>query len=82
LTFAFFSATHASVCHWFALQLSSDHVIDMLEAASQCAVDLSISLADVAHSIWRMVQHSQPNFSNENLLIFNMADPSFAQPSF
>ncbi len=35
-------------------------MIDMLESTSQCAVDLSISAADVAHSIWLMVRHIFP----------------------
>jgi hypothetical protein len=35
-------------------------MIDMLESTSQCAVDLSISAADVAHSIWLMVRHFIP----------------------
>ena len=29
----------------------------MLEATSQCAVDLSVSAADVVYSMWRMVAH-------------------------
>ena len=64
---SFNSAMHACVCHWFARLLSSDPVLDMLEAVSQCAVDLSVSPADVAHSMWRMVDHSPPMVSSKSL---------------
>lgn len=64
---SFNSAMHACVCHWFARLLSSDPVLDMLEAVSQCAVDLSVSPADVAHSMWRMVHHSPPMVSSKSM---------------
>jgi hypothetical protein len=51
------STSHARVCHWFALLLLKEPFADLLEASSQCAVELSLSAADVFYSVWRMVQY-------------------------
>jgi len=43
------------VCQWFAHRLTSNPILDALEATCQCAADLGVAAADVQHAVWRMV---------------------------